>query len=110
MPSALLNGRAILNVTGEEAESFLQNLITTDLDNLQRGKLRPGALLSPQGKIMFEFMISRSADGLRLDILQSVIDDFAKRLSLYKLRAKVQISIDSESLVAVSWGSESSVS
>lgn len=110
MPSALLNGRAILNVTGEEAESFLQNLITTDLDNLQRGKLRPGALLSPQGKIMFEFLISRSADGLRLDILQSVIDDFAKRLSLYKLRAKVQISIDSESLVAVSWGSESSVS
>ncbi len=56
MPSALLNGRAILNVTGEEAESFLQNLITTDLDNLQRGKLRPGALLSPQGKIMFEFL------------------------------------------------------
>lgn len=110
MPSALLNGRAILEVTGEEAESFLQNLITTDLDNLLKGKLRPGALLSPQGKIMFEFLISRSEDGLRLDTLQSVVDDLAKRLNLYKLRAKVQISIDSESLVAVSWGNDSDVS
>ncbi len=110
MPSVLLNGRAVLNVTGEEAETFLQNLITTDLDNLHRGKLRPGALLSPQGKIMFEFLVSRSVDGLRLDILQSAADDFAKRLSLYKLRAKVQISIDSESLAAVSWGNESGIS
>jgi tRNA-modifying protein YgfZ len=103
MPSALLNGRAILNVTGEDAESFLQNLITTDLDSLQAGKLRPGALLSPQGKILFEFLVSRSADGLRLDTLQSAADDFVKRLSLYKLRAKAQISVDSESLTAVSW-------
>ncbi|MHC1549586.1 CAF17-like 4Fe-4S cluster assembly/insertion protein YgfZ [Phyllobacterium sp. K27] len=110
MPSALLSGRAVLNVTGEEAENFLQNLITTDLDHLQKGKLQPGALLSPQGKIMFEFLVSRSADGLRLDTLQSAVDDFAKRLSLYKLRAKVQIAVDSESLVAVSWGNDSGVS
>lgn len=103
MPSALLNGRAVLNVTGEDAESFLQNLITTDLDSLQQGKLRPGALLSPQGKILFEFLVSRSADRLRLDTLKSAADDFVKRLSLYKLRAKVQISMDSESLAAVSW-------
>lgn len=107
MASALLNGRAILNVTGEEAETFLQNLITTDLDSLQKGKLRPGALLSPQGKIMFEFLISRSADGLRLDTLQGAADDFVKRLTLYKLRAKVQISVDSESLVSVSWEADS---
>ncbi|EJM98822.1 folate-binding protein YgfZ [Phyllobacterium sp. YR531] len=110
MPSALLNGRAILSVTGEDAESFLQNLITTDLDNLKTGKLRPGALLSPQGKVMFEFLISRSPVGLRLDTLQSAAEDFAKRLSLYKLRAKVQISVDLESLVVVSWESESDIS
>ncbi|MEK1852855.1 MAG: folate-binding protein YgfZ [Phyllobacterium sp.] len=110
MPSASLNGRALLNVTGEDAESFLQNLITTDLDTLERGDLRPGTLLSPQGKILFEFLISRNGDGFRLDTLQTSADDLLKRLTLYKLRAKVQIAVDSESLVRVSWKSESSTS
>ncbi|ATU92193.1 YgfZ/GcvT domain-containing protein [Phyllobacterium zundukense] len=110
MPSASLNGRAVLNVTGEDAEDFLQNLITTDLDTLERGDLKPGALLSPQGKILFEFLVSRQGDGLRLDALQTSADDLLKRLTLYKLRAKVQIAVDSESFVEVAWESESELS
>jgi folate-binding protein YgfZ len=107
MPSASLNGRAVLNVTGEHAENFLQNLITTDLDTLERGDLKPGALLNPQGKILFEFLVSRNGDGLRLDTLQTSANDLLKRLTLYKLRAKVQIAADSETLVRVSWENES---
>ncbi len=96
MPLASLNGRAILNVTGEDAENFLQNLITTDLDGLEPYDLKPGALLSPQGKILFEFLVSRRNDGFRLDTLQATADDLLKRLTLYKLRAKVQIAVDLE--------------
>jgi tRNA-modifying protein YgfZ len=107
MPRLSLSGRAVLNITGEDAEDFLQNLITTDLDALEQGDLKPGALLNPQGKILFEFLVSRNGDGLRLDMLQTSADDLLKRLTLYKLRAKVQIAVDSESLVQVFWESES---
>ncbi len=110
MPLASLNGRAILNVTGEDAENFLQNLITTDLDGLEPYDLKPGALLSPQGKILFEFLVSRRNDGFRLDTLQATADDLLKRLTLYKLRAKVQIAVDLESLVQVSWENDSGTS
>ena len=110
MPSASLNGRAVLKVTGEDAEDFLQNLITTDLDTLEQGDLKPGALLNPQGKILFEFLVSRSRDGLRLDTLRTSTDDLLKRLTLYKLRAKVQIAVDSELLVQVSWRNDSGTS
>jgi folate-binding protein YgfZ len=107
MPRLSLSGRAVLNVTGEDAEDFLQNLITTDLDTLEHDDLKPGALLNPQGKILFEFLVSRNSAGLRLDTLQTATDDFLKRLTLYKLRAKVQIAVDSEALVHVSWENES---
>jgi folate-binding protein YgfZ len=107
MPRLSLSGRAVLNVAGEDAEDFLQNLITTDLDTLEHDDLKPGALLNPQGKILFEFLVSRNSAGLRLDTLQTATDDFLKRLTLYKLRAKVQIAVDSEALVHVSWENES---
>ncbi|MGH6859352.1 MAG: YgfZ/GcvT domain-containing protein [Phyllobacterium sp.] len=107
MPRLSLSGRAILRITGEDSENFLQNLITTDLDILGQRDVKPGALLSPQGKILFEFLVSRESEGLRLDTTQSAAEDLLKRLTLYKLRAKVQISVDTEPLVAVSWGDES---
>ncbi|MDR6633916.1 folate-binding protein YgfZ [Phyllobacterium sp. 1468] len=110
MPRLTLSGRAILNVAGEDAEDFLQNLITTDLDTLDDGDLKPGALLNPQGKILFEFLVSRNGGGLRLDTLQTCADDLLKRLTVYKLRAKVQIAVDSESLVQVFWQNESGAS
>ena len=106
MPRLSLSGRAILNVTGEDAENFLQNLITTDLDTLDAADLKPGALLNPQGKILFEFLVSRNGDGLRLDTLQTSADDLLKRLTLYKLRAKVRISVDLKSTVQISWEDE----
>lgn len=107
MPSARLTRRALLNVTGDDAEDFLQNIITTDLDMLDRGDLRPGALLSPQGKILFEFLVSRTGNGLRLDLNASSVDELLKRLILYRLRAKVQFAVDTESFVAVSWDGDS---
>ncbi len=103
MPTALLDDRALISIAGPEAEPFLQNLITTDLDALPPDSAKPGALLSPQGKILFDFLISRAPDGFALECRADVADDFIRRLTMYRLRAKVMISKLDQSVVAISW-------
>ena len=108
MPTALLSSRSVILVDGPDAEHFLQNILTTDLDRLGQGEVKPGALLSPQGKIMFDFLISRDGEtGFRLDCRSDLADDFVKRLTLYKLRAKAEISKQDQADIAVYWGDES---
>ncbi len=101
MPHARLSDRATLHLTGVEAEPFLQNLVTADLAGLGPGEARPAALLTPQGKILFDFLVSRIDDGLRLDVASGARGDLAKRLTLYKLRAKVTIAPSDETVSAV---------
>lgn len=111
MPSALLSNRILISVTGAEAEHFLQNILTTDLDALAEGDAKPGALLTPQGKILFDFLISRDGSGgFLLDCRTETADDFIRRLTLYKLRAKVEISKQDQLLVVASWDFESPAS
>lgn len=111
MPTAHLQDRVILAISGPDAEHFLQNIITADLDTLKAGEAKPSALLSPQGKILFDFLVSRQGDGvLLIECRADVADDFVRRLTLYKLRAKVEISKRDESLMAVSWGDDSGAS
>ncbi len=111
MPFAVLSDRTILSVSGPDAEHFLQNILTLDLDKLGRGEARPGALLSPQGKILFDFLISRDGeDGFRLECRKDIAADFLRRLTLYRLRAKVELSIEDQAVVGVSWGSDSDAS
>jgi len=102
-----LSNRALVHITGEEAEKFLQAVITTDLDKLGPEDLKPGALLAPQGKILFDFLVSRIDGGLRFDLPASIAADFIKRITLYRLRAKAEITQLPESLVSVSWQTES---
>ncbi|MCR8492707.1 MULTISPECIES: YgfZ/GcvT domain-containing protein [Brucella/Ochrobactrum group] len=102
-----LSNRALVHITGEEAEKFLQAVITTDLDKLGPDNLKPGALLAPQGKILFDFLVSRIDGGLRFDLPVSIAADFIKRITLYRLRAKAEITQLPESLVSVSWQTES---
>lgn len=102
--TAVLTDRASLSVSGPDAEHFLQNLVTTDLDALGEGELRAGALLSPQGKILFDFLVSRRGpEAFRLDARADMAQDFLRRLFIYKLRAKMEISQLSDGVPAVSW-------
>lgn len=111
MPTVHLTDRALIEVAGPEAEHFLQNILTTDLDQLGRGEAKPGALLSPQGKILFDFLISRHGnDGFRMDVDRSLADDFLRRLMLYKLRAKAEIRKQDQLLVVASWRIDSASS
>lgn len=110
MPTATLADRTIVSISGEDAAPFLQNLITTDLDALDPGEAAPGALLTPQGKILFDFLISRAGAGFELECRKDIAADFIRRLMLYRLRARVEISEADRTIVAVSWGADSDAS
>ncbi|WP_224544181.1 YgfZ/GcvT domain-containing protein [Mesorhizobium sp. CA16] len=111
MPFAQIKDRALISVSGPDAEHFLQNILTTDLDALGRGQAKPGALLSPQGKILFDFLISRAGDdGFQLECRADIADDFVRRLMLYRLRAKAEIAKQDQVLVTVAWGDDSTAS
>jgi len=102
MPAVFLKNRSLIRVSGSEAQSFLQNLITTDIAALGAEETRPGALLTPQGKILFDFMIWRDGDAFVIETDDSQRDALLKRLTMYKLRAAVDLSAAGEG-VTVSW-------
>ncbi|SHL49400.1 CAF17-like 4Fe-4S cluster assembly/insertion protein YgfZ [Roseibium suaedae] len=102
---AVLSNRALIRIGGPDATHFLQNLVTCDVETISEGSAGFGALLTPQGKIFFDFLIARTADGYLLDTPRETAADLAKRLTFYRLRAKVEITLldETEGTVAV-WG------
>lgn len=108
MPSVSLPDRAVLRVAGPDAEHFLQNIVTADLSDLPADVAKPSALLTPQGKILFDFLIARDGpDAFLIDVRGDVIDDFVRRLMMYRLRAKAEIAKQEQMLAAAEWDSES---
>lgn len=106
MPVARLADRAVLKVSGADAVGFVTGLVTCDLADAADGRLVFGALLSPQGKILFDFLAHRTTDEaggevVFLDCAAAVAADFAKRLGFYKLRAKVVIEDRSAQLAVL---------
>lgn len=85
-----MTARRILRLTGPDTEDFLQGLITNDIRKLDGGLLY-AALLTPQGKYIADFFLARDGDGILLDVAEPLADDLTRRLSMYKLRAKVTI-------------------
>jgi hypothetical protein len=103
MPVALLPDRALVTVTGPDAAALLQGVLTCNVETLQAGEARLGALLTPQGKILFDFLVSRIPEGFRFDVQADRAADLAKRLTLYRLRAQVTIAADPTVAVAAAW-------
>ncbi|WP_375464324.1 YgfZ/GcvT domain-containing protein [uncultured Methylobacterium sp.] len=103
MPIALLPDRALVTLAGPDATALLQGVITCNVETLGAAEARLGALLTPQGKIQFDFLISRSADGYRLDVPAAHAAGLAKRLTLYRLRAQVEIAVDPTVAIAAAW-------
>ena len=95
MKSAFLPDRAVIKVAGEDARNFLNGLITTDVDRLKPGLGRFGALLTPQGKIIVDFLITEApaghGGGFLIDCPKALADGLATKLKFYKLRAKVTV-------------------
>lgn len=95
MKSAFLPDRSVVKVAGEDARNFLNGLITTDLYRLKPGLGRFGALLTPQGKIIVDFLITEvpagHGGGFLIDCPKALAEGLATKLKFYKLRAKVTV-------------------
>lgn len=101
MTGTTLTDRAILRISGEEARSFLQGLLTRDVLTLAEGAPRWTGLLTPQGKVLFDFILWADGDDVLIDCEGGQADALAKRLTLYRLRRKVTIA--REDALAVHW-------
>jgi folate-binding protein YgfZ len=114
MKAALLPDRGVVKVTGETARDFLNGLITTDTTQLQPGFGRFGALLTPQGKITVDFLITEApaghGGGFLIDCPKPLAQALADKLKFYRLRAKIEIENLSGSLgVLAAWDGEAAL-
>jgi folate-binding protein YgfZ len=106
MTAVTIDNRSFILISGEDAEDFLQGIITTDLTLVPTGACWPGALLTPQGKILFEFMIGRAETGFVIETAAVDTDGLIRRLTLYRLRAKVSFERLAHECVTVRWGDD----
>lgn len=95
MKAALLPDRSVIKLTGAEAQSFLNGLVTADLGGLSDQQARFAALLTPQGKIIADFIVSQlpgdDTGSIYLDCPRALASTLASRLNFYKLRAKLAV-------------------
>ncbi len=111
MELCLLSDRGVVEVAGAEAAGFLQRLITNSVRDIPQGESRYSGLLSPQGKVLFDFFVVPLPEGpdagYLFDCVRAQAGDLVKRLNLHKMRAKIAISDKSEQLgVAATLGGE----
>ena len=104
-PIAALSRRALIAVSGEDWRSFLHGLITQDVESLAPGEVRFGALLNPQGRLLFDLFVVGRDDGAFIDVERDNREALILRLNMYRLRAKVVIAAD-ETPVLAAWGAD----
>jgi folate-binding protein YgfZ len=102
--ASLLASRVVLRVGGADARKFLQGLITNDTGKAQGTNAIHAGLLSPQGKILFDFFVVEDGDELLIDVAKNKADELVKRLTFYRLRAQVEIAEKPALAVAAGWG------
>jgi folate-binding protein YgfZ len=84
--------RTVLRLSGADARPFLQNLVTNDVGRLEKAPVVYAGLLTPQGKVVADFFLWRDGEAVILEADASRGPDLLRRLSLYRLRAQVEIA------------------
>ncbi len=101
MAATTLTDRAVIRLSGEDVRGFLQGLVTSDVTaDLPVW----AALLTPQGKCLFDFLVWNDGGDLLLDCEAAAIDDVIKRLAIYRLRRQIRIERDPS--LAVHWSKD----
>jgi folate-binding protein YgfZ len=111
MKAAFLSDRGVIKLSGDDARGFLNNLVTSEIEVVTPGSARFGALLTPQGKIIADFLVTEASaghgGGLLLDVPRELAAPLATKLGFYKLRAKVVVDNLTDSLgVLAAWDGE----
>jgi tRNA-modifying protein YgfZ len=111
MRAALLPDRGVVKVAGDPARTFLHGLVSADILKLVPGAARFAALLSPQGKIMADFIVVEApaghGGGFFLDLPRALAKPMVDKLNLYKLRSRVIVEDLSEILgIAAAWNGD----
>ncbi len=102
-----LPDRGVIKLSGQDVVPFLQGLITNDVAKLETDGALYAALLTPQGKILFDFFVVNADDAVLLDCALDQVADLAKRLTFYRLRAAIEIEdVSSAYDVVASWGTD----
>jgi hypothetical protein len=102
---AALPARGVIEINGEDRASFLQGLVSNDVTKVSPHRAIYAALLTAQGRYLFDFFIIAQGEALYLDAEASRLADLQRRLSIYKLRAKISLSDASARFaVAAAWG------
>jgi folate-binding protein YgfZ len=105
LKSCELDNRKLLKIGDGEAASFLQGILTCNLDTILPNGAGFGGLLTPQGKILFDFFVVRDGSDFLLDVDAGQIDELVRRLTFYRLRADVSFEICSDGTkVFACWG------
>lgn len=92
LSSCVLPARGVLKITGNDRLSFLQGLISNDINKVTDEQAIYSAFLTPQGKFICDFFIIGCGDGLLVDMAEDALPAFKKKLTMFKLRADVAIT------------------
>ena len=101
---ALLDNRGVLAVSGTDRRSFLQGLVSNDVEKVGPAQARYAALLTAQGKYLHDFMMIEFDEAIWLEAEAERLSDLKRRLSIYRLRAKAALDEQPELAVAVVFG------
>jgi folate-binding protein YgfZ len=105
MPIALLSGRGVVEVTGDDRVAFLQGLVSNDVSKAAPGAAVWAALLTPQGKWLADFFVLAEGERLLLDVEAAQAAMLVQRLTRFRLRAKVALrDASAEFSVMAAWG------
>ena len=98
----ILEERGVLYINGEDKDTFLQNLISNDIKKVSETNSCFASLLTPQGKYLFEFIITKHKKGYFLECEKKIIDALFLKLNSYKFRSKIELlNLSNEFVVAV---------
>jgi len=86
--------RSLIRLSGPDTIALLERTVTNSVKDWAAGEVRYGALLTPQGKIISDYTVLRTDDGVLLDVHEDAAEDLMKRLKMFRLRAEVEIALD----------------
>ena len=89
--TTILDDRGFVKINGDEAKSFLQNIVTNDIEKITDSLTLFSSIFTPQGKYLYEFFILKFEDGYLLECEKKVTSEIIKIFNFYKLRAKVNL-------------------